>query len=413
MTTGKKTAWDAALAIIRALRARGHVALLAGGCVRDMLLKQTPKDYDVATEARPARVRELFPRARLVGVKFGVVLVRKFGHDIEVATFRSDGGYSDGRHPDEVTFGSAEQDARRRDFTINGLFFDPIDKRVIDHVDGRSDLTGRIIRTIGVPSERFSEDHLRLVRAVRFAARLGFDIEPTTAEAIKRLGGHLLSISPERVWQELEQILTAPSRLVGWSWLVQTGLCRHLVNGWACDERTGAAITRRLEHLPHHVVDASLALAALWCDQSPSEVAELCRALRLSNRQTQAVVWLIRSLPTVCEGQALQLADLKMRMAQSHWPELLELLRVHQLATAGKTELYDCLKERASKIPKDQIAPPPLVTGNDLNAMGLEPGPRFGRVLQDIYRAQLGEEIATQKEGLRRVREWIDADSVG
>ena len=409
----KKTAWHVALDIIEQLRAQGHVALLAGGCVRDMLLKRTPKDYDVATDARPTRVREIFPHALQVGAKFGVILVRKDRHEVEVATFRSDGCYSDGRHPDQVTFGTAEEDARRRDFTMNGLFFDPKEDRVIDYVDGRADLTAGIIRTIGDPAERFIEDHLRMARAVRFAARLGFTIEPRTLEAIQRLGRHLLSISPERVWQELEQVVTAPTRAAGWTWLIRTGLHDHLVGGWTCTKRAADDIRRRLEHLPNQAVEAPLALAGIWCDESPEEVVRLCRALRLSNRQAAAVVWLVRSLPDVRLGPALQLADLKMLMADDSWPQLLELLRVDQLARGSSAQVFDDLKQRALQIRKDQISPPPWVTGDDLHALGLEPGPRFGRILQAAYRAQLSEEIVTRDEALRYVREWIDAESIG
>lgn len=412
MKREKKTAWHVALDIIEQLRTRGHVALLAGGCVRDMLLKRTPKDYDVATDARPTRVQEIFPHALQVGAKFGVILVRKNRHEIEVATFRSDGCYSDGRHPDEVTFGTAEQDARRRDFTMNGLFFDPKEDRVIDYVDGRADLTAGVVRTIGNPAERFVEDHLRMARAVRFAARLGFTIEPHTLEAIQRLSRHLLSISPERVWQELEQILTAPTRAAGWTWLVQTGLHDHLVEGWTCSERSDDDIRHRLEYLPNQAVEAPLALAAIWCGESPEEVARLSRALRLSNRQTAAVVWLVRSLPAVRHEPALLLADLKMLMAAESWPQLLELLRVDELARGSSGQAFDSLRQRASEIRKDQISPSPLVTGDDLHALGLEPGPRFGRILQAVYRAQLSEEIASREEALRYVRELIDAEPI-
>ncbi|MCH7994391.1 MAG: CCA tRNA nucleotidyltransferase, partial [Planctomycetes bacterium] len=204
MSAAHKDARLAALRILEKLRARGHTALLAGGCVRDMLLSIPPKDYDVATDATPKRVVRIFPRSRTVGAKFGVVLVRQYGHDIEVATFRSDGTYSDGRHPDTVVFGTDVEDARRRDFTINGLFFDPIEERVIDHVDGRRDLEAGVIRTIGEPEARFAEDHLRMLRAIRFAARLGFVIEPRTMAAIKCLAQRLGDISTERVWLELE-----------------------------------------------------------------------------------------------------------------------------------------------------------------------------------------------------------------
>jgi poly(A) polymerase len=214
-TPNDDAGYKAALHVMDTLRGAGHQALLAGGCVRDLLLSRTPKDYDVATDAPPGRVLEFFPKARAVGAKFGVILVRKFGRDVEVATFRTEGPYSDGRRPDHVAFGSAEEDARRRDFTINGLFFDPAGQRVIDYVGGQDDLRRRILRTIGDPSERFAEDHLRMLRAVRLAARLEFTLEAQTRTEISRAAPLLSGISPERIWMELEQILTAPSRTAG------------------------------------------------------------------------------------------------------------------------------------------------------------------------------------------------------
>jgi len=389
------TAGHAALQIVNELRAGGHAALLAGGCVRDMLLNRTPKDYDVATDAQPARVRVLFSRARLVGAKFGVVLVRKSGFDIEVATFRSDGPYSDGRHPDAVTFGTDVEDARRRDFTINGLFLDPLDDRVIDYVGGRDDLTAGVIRTIGDPDQRFAEDHLRMLRAVRLAARLGFAIEPRTAQAIERLAPHLAAISPERIWQELEEILTAPTRIVGWSLLVQLGLCDHLVSGLRADRRPDSPVHRRLAALSHEPIDSALALATLLCDGTPDAAEDTCRGLRLSNRLTQAVVWLVRSLPTVRDDAGLELADLKMLMAEPTWPFLLELLRVDRRAAGCDSSGYDCIRARAEAIDPNDVAPPPLLSGDDLAAMGLSPGPRFGEILKTVYREQLNETIET------------------
>ena len=392
------TAGQAALQIVKKLRSNGHLALLAGGCVRDMLLDRTPKDYDVATDASPSRVQELFPKARLVGAKFGVVLVRKTGSDIEVATFRSDGPYSDGRHPDAVTFGTEIEDASRRDFTINGLFLDPLDDRVIDYVGGRDDLTAGVIRTIGDPDHRFSEDHLRMLRAIRLAARLGFTIEPQTANAIERLAPKLKAISPERIWQELEEIFTAPSRSAGWSLLVQLGLCDHLVGGLRFDRGPDSAIQRRLTALPASPIDPALALAALLCDGGVDDAKDVCRALRLSNRLTQAVVWLVRSLPMLRTESDLELADLKILMAEPNWPQLVELLRVDLIATAAYLAPYESVCRRAEAIDSADVAPPPLLSGDDLAAMGMPPGPRFGEILKTIYRAQLNTKITTRDE---------------
>ncbi len=266
MTSPRPDAWEATLSIMDSLRAAGHVALLAGGCVRDRLLGRIPNDYDVATNALPERVRELFPKARLVGVKFGVVLVHRFGHDIEVATFRSDGTYLDGRRPDQVTFGDDREDALRRDFTINGLFYDPFADRVIDYVAGQADLNARVIRTIGDPDIRFAEDHLRMLRAVRLSARLDFTIDPQTAAAISRLCANLRAISPERVWMELEQILTEPTRSEGWRLLNALGLRANLSSEWPIDLKADSLAEKRLNALPLETVDAGLALAAALPD---------------------------------------------------------------------------------------------------------------------------------------------------
>ena len=392
------SAWQAALDVIGKLRAAGHTALLAGGCVRDMLLSRAPKDYDVATDAAPRRVREIFPRARHVGAKFGVMLVRKFGHDIEVATFRTDGTYSDGRHPDEVTFGTQEDDARRRDFTINGLFFDTAEERVIDYVGGRADLEAGVLRTIGDPDDRFAEDHLRMLRAVRFAARLGFSIERATAEAVTRLAPNLRSISAERVWQELEAILTAPTRTTAWALLVRLGLHEHLSPEWRPDPRCRGVIERRLAALPHRTIRPSPALASVLCDRSPREAAGVCRALRLSNRLTDAVVWLVESLTAVRDESILELADLKLLMAGAVWAELPVLLKAELIATGADSGPYDRLMRRAEAIAPDEIAPPPLLSGDDLIAMGVKAGPRFGEILDAVYRLQLNEGITTRDQ---------------
>lgn len=401
------TAGQAARQIIKKLRSSGHIALLAGGCVRDMLLNRIPKDYDVATDARPARVQEIFPRTRLVGAKFGVVIVRQSGFDTEVATFRSDGPYSDGRHPDAVTFGTDIEDARRRDFTINGLFLDPLDDRVIDYVGGRDDLTAGVIRTIGDPDHRFSEDHLRMLRAVRLAARLGFTIEAQTANAIERLAPNLKAISAERIGQELEEILTAPTRAAGWALLAQLGLCDHLVSGLRFDRHPDSVIQCRLTALPDAVIDPPLALAVLLCDGKSDAAEDFCRALRLSNRLTQAVVWLVRSLPMLRRESDLELADLKMLMAEPTWPQLVELLRAVLTSANADLTPYWSVRRRAEAIDPADIAPPPLLTGDDLAAMGMSPGPRFGEILKNVYRAQLNTKIATRDEAAALVRQMM------
>ena len=407
MTSRRGDAWDAALSIIEKLRANGHVALLAGGCVRDRLLRCEPKDYDVATNATPIRVGEIFPKARKVGAKFGVMLVRHRGHDIEVATFRSDGTYRDGRHPDEVTFGTEIEDARRRDFTINGLFLDPMKDRLIDHVGGRADLQARIVRTIGDPDRRFGEDHLRMLRAVRFASRLSFTIEGATLIAIQRHCRHLEAISAERVWMELEAILTAPSRAGGWKLLCHTGLREHLSEPWSPNAEEDAAIQRRIAFLPDRVIPPALALAAVLYSREPTNVRDICRALRLSKQQSKAVLWLVHSLPLVRDEPSLELADLKLLLADCNWEQLLELLRIDLIAADADLALYDRIRERAAGIPPAGISPPPLLNGDDLAALGIPPGPELGELLAALYRAQLNERISTREQAMAMVRMWI------
>ena len=407
MKPAQRDAWAAALYAIRKLRAEGHTALLAGGCVRDRLLNLTPKDYDIATDATPARVKEIFPRARHIGAKFGVMLVRRSGLEIEVTTFRSDGPYSDGRHPDAVTFGTDVQDARRRDFTINGLFLDPIEDRVIDYVGGRKDLDAGVIRTIGDPDRRFAEDHLRMLRAVRFGARLGFAIDSETTEAIRGNASKLESISPERIWLELEEILTAGTRARGWSLLVETELHRYLAHGWMPTDEETSLISARLTALPDRAVAASLALASVLGDRLPDEVGDVCRMLRISNRLADAATWLVRSLPVARREAALELADLKVLMAEPSWPELLDLLRIDLAVRGGDPEPFTRLHHRASAISAEWVAPPPLVSGDDLGDLGLPPGPRMGEVLKRLYRAQLNEEITSREEALATARALI------
>lgn len=401
------TAGHSALQIVKKLRSSGHVALLAGGCVRDMLLNRPPKDFDVATDAKPDRVRELFPRTRQVGAKFGVVLVHQSGVDIEVATFRSDGPYSDGRHPDAIRFGNEIEDARRRDFTINGLFFDPMDDRVIDYVGGQEDLRAGMIRTIGEPDHRFSEDHLRMLRAVRLAARLGFAIEPQTAAAIERHAPHLKAISPERIWQELEEILTAPTRVAGWLRLVEFGLCDYLVSGFQFDRREDSTIQRRLAALADAPIDPALALAILLCDGSSENTEDFCRALHLSNRLTDSAVWLVRSLPLLRDEVKLELADMKILMAEPDWTNLVELLRVDLIAADADSTPVESIHRRAEAIDPADVAPPPLLTGDDLAALGISPSPRFGEILKKVYRAQLNAKIGTRDEAAAMARQLM------
>lgn len=392
--------------IIETLRAAGHVALLAGGCVRDALLGRTPKDYDVVTDALPARVAELFRRTEQVGAKFGVVLVHLGEAAIEVATFRSDGSYSDGRHPDAVVFGNQVDDAKRRDFTINGMFYDVLEDRVIDHVGGRHDLEGKVVRAIGDPDRRFEEDHLRMLRAVRFAARLGFAIEADTLGAIRRHAHRLPTISTERIREECRLILTHPTRAVGWELMVSTGLADHWLHGVRFSRERSEQIAAHLEALPRRAGFA-VVLAVLLGQSSPKAAEALCRGFTCPNAESAAVRWLLAQWPRARDPDGLELADIKLLRADRRFDDLCRLLAAERIATRSPSDAYDTLLARARAIPPAEVAPPPLVNGDDLLARNVPQGPVYARILDAVYRAQLNNEIADRRSALARLESLI------
>lgn len=397
MSRAKRNPRLAAIDIIRRLRNNGHRALLAGGCVRDMLLGLEPDDYDVATDAVPERVVELFPRTRKVGAQFGVVLVRQQGVWIEVATFRSDDRYEDGRHPVGVTFGEPVADAERRDFTINGMFYDPIEDAVIDYVGGQDDLRAGLIRTIGSPEARFAEDHLRLIRAVRFSARFEYPIEAETKQAIAKHATDLQTISAERVREELEKILKDHHRARALRLMAEVGLLNHLWPGaeWT-DERIALSVAL-LDALPKRV-SLPLAMACLLIHWPRDAVNRICRDMTCSNDIRKSVTWLVEHRNTLANPESLSLADLKLLMQHARFADLLRLTKVWLVANGQPLDPYHQVAERVAAIPADQVAPPPLIDGEDLIAMGLSPGPMFKAVLDRVYRAQLEGEITTREQ---------------
>ncbi len=397
---------ESALFVLRRLREEGYDAYFAGGCVRDRLLGTVPKDHDVATSATPEQVNAIFSRSRKIGAKFGVILVRKWGFDIEVATFRTEGTYSDGRRPDNVAFANAEEDAQRRDFTINGLFFDPLENRIIDFVGGQSDLQQGVLRTIGDPFERFAEDHLRMLRAVRFAARLEFEIHADTFNAIRKLATRLEEISPERIWMELQQILTAPCRKRGWQLMIDTGLHHHLAPHWPCEDTTDLVLSR-LECSGTDRIDEALALSLLLCDTDSEIIEKLAEDLRLSNKLWNDTKYLLVSLITVRKNEDMELADLKDIMAHEQWKNLLELLRIDEQARTGTNAASIRIASWAAKIHPSAIKPPPLLTGHDLLDMGVKPDRRFGEIMQQVYRAQLNEEIVSHEQARALAKQLI------
>lgn len=395
-----------AIRVAHTLAQAGHAALLAGGCVRDLLLGRAPQDYDVATDARPQRVAALFKTTRHVGAQFGVVLVRSASRWIEVATFRADGAYSDGRRPDQVTFGDARLDAQRRDFTINGMFLDPQRLEVIDYVGGAADLRSRVVRAIGDPAERFAEDHLRLLRAVRFAARLSFAIEPRTADAIRAAAPLLSRVSAERIRDELERMLTHAGRARAFELLGEFGLLAHLWAGAAWTAAQCAAALTALAHLPDDVSFA-LGFAQLVSDRGPAEIDAIGRALTFSNVDRETVLWLIEHQADLDQPQSIPLAALKRLMAHAAFADLVQHTRVRNAGRPDADARCDALRERLAAIDPAQVRPPPFITGDDLLSAGVPQGPAFGRILDELYTRQLDETLRSRAEALAALRDLL------
>jgi len=397
---------QAAIEIVRRLHRRGFEALLAGGCVRDMLLGRRAKDYDVATSARPEEVMRLFRRTLKVGAKFGVVVVLMRGRRVEVATFRSEAGYEDGRHPDTVEFAGAAEDASRRDFTINGMFYDPLEKRVIDYVDGQADLKRHIVRTIGDPQERFGEDYLRMLRAVRFSTQLDFEIESRTYAAIRRCVGSIARISGERIAAELEGILCHPNRAAGASLLSETGLLAVIFPGLEAERAERAvAVLARLRRK----VDLPLALAALFAGCPTDFAVERCRILKLSKNHTRHITFLLSHRDVLLDFE-MPLSRLKTLLAKPYFRDLYELERAIQKAAAQKANLAALLKlrRRIRDLGDVDVAPDPLLTGHDLIGLGAVPGPSLGQLAEELYIAQLEGELRTKEQAARWARDWLE-----
>ncbi len=396
----------AAIEITRRLQRHGFQALLAGGCVRDMLLGRPAKDYDVATDARPADVMRLFARTLTVGAKFGVVIVLIRGRPVEVATFRSEAGYEDGRHPSAVRFTSAAEDASRRDFTINGMFYDPPKEQVIDHVGGQADLRKRIIRTVGNPQERFREDYLRMLRAVRFSTQLGFAIEPQTYAAIGCNAAEIVRISGERIAVELEGILIDPNRAAGASMLIETALAEAIFPRFA-----GARADRAVAVLAQlrKKVDFPLALAAFFAGCPTDFAMDRCKILRLSKRQTKHIEFLLSHRSRLLDAD-MSLAPLKKLLAKPYFRDLYELERAIQKAAAAKEGLASLsrLRRRVRALRGVDVEPKPLLNGRDLMRLGAVPGPALGQLAEELYVAQLEGEVQTPEQAEQWAEAWLE-----
>lgn len=424
-----------ALKVVRALRGAGFQAFLAGGCVRDLVLGREPVDWDVATSAGPEEVEALFPRTVLVGAKFGIVVaVLAEGH-YEVARFRRDGPYRDGRRPASVEFADPEADALRRDFTINGMFYDPLIGELVDYVGGRRDLEQGLVRAIGDPVERFGEDYLRLLRAVRFAARLGFAIEPETFAALCACATRITAISAERIRDELTRLLTEGGAVEGLQLLHDSGLLAEVLPEVAAmrgvdqppefhpegdvwthvkllfehldapgpDLAWGTllhdigkpptfAISDRIRFNSHDAVGAQMA-------------AEICHRLRMSNDASERICALVAQHMRIRYVKEMRPSKLKRLLRQPYFPELLELHRADCLASHGKLDLYQFCREKLAESDEETLRPAPLLTGRDLIAAGHVPGPRFKEIFGRLEDAQLEGHIANRSEALDFVQQ--------
>jgi len=389
-----------AIEVVRRLRDAGFEAYWAGGCVRDQLLGR----------ATPPQIRRLFGRKRTlaIGAAFGVITVigPKPAGMIEVATFREDAAYSDGRHPDHVTFSSAKEDALRRDFTINGLFFDPVDEKVIDFVGGRDDLAAKLIRAIGEPRERIGEDKLRMLRAVRFAATFGFALHPATLAAIREMASQITVVSAERIAMEMRRLLVQPRRAEGVRMMIDAGLADAVLPEVVPRDEPQR---RRLDHtlgvlakLPQP--GFPLALGTLLHELTDAAGArEVCRRWRLSNRETDRVVWLVENHAALGSARSMRFSALQPLLVAEGIEDLLAL---HDALALDSEESAYCRSLLAR--PRDVLDPPPLLTGDDLIAHGLSPGPQFGDLLERVRDAQLDEEIRTKEEALAMVDRMLE-----
>lgn len=400
-----------ALEIVKRLQSQGFEALWAGGCVRDQLLGISPKDYDVATSAVPDQIREIFGRKRTlaIGAAFGVITVlgpRSAGQ-VEVATFRTDSGYSDGRHPDSVTFSNAEEDAKRRDFTINGLFFDPVQEQIIDYVGGETDLKKQIIRAIRDPYERITEDKLRMLRAVRFSATYGFEIEPDTLAAIKQMADQITVVSAERIGAELRRMLSgncagrAVQTLATTKLLEQTIKPTSAPDNWTETIRAAADSTATvLGHLSGDS-DHAIAMGALLSEacQSPDQVIDICRAIKWSNDETDKTRWTFENIDTLTRAHTLPWSQLQPLLINKWSRDAVELVRAIQLAKRESLESYQLCLEKLD-LPKNQLDPEPFISGDDLRRIGLPPSPAYKTILQSIRDRQLDGEIESAEAAL-------------
>jgi tRNA nucleotidyltransferase/poly(A) polymerase len=424
---------DIAISILRTLHAAGHEAWLVGGCVRDELRGAVPKDFDIATDARPEQVEAIFPKTIGVGKSFGVMLVLEGGEQFEVATFRAESGYTDGRRPDSVTFGDAEADALRRDFTINGLFLNPVTNELRDWVGGEADLKAGVLRTIGDPAERFGEDHLRLLRAVRFAAQLDFQIEPANFAAVQQHAENINRVSAERIRDELLKLFRPPHAARGLDLLRDSGLLAHVLPEMmltiGCEQSPEyhpegdvyKHIRLMLDKMPadapaelpwtillHDIAKPATAslgedgrIHNYGHDKLGAEMAEVILVrLKFPRKQIDEIVFTVREHMHLAVAPKMRKAKLRRMLLRPTFELELEQHRIDCLGSHAKLDIYNFLRAEQAALEEMPALIKPLVTGRDLIELGIKPGPPMGKLLNEIRDHQLAEELSTREEAL-------------
>lgn len=387
---------SSATEIVRTLREHGHETYFVGGCVRDMEMGVEPSDYDVATAARPDDVMRLFPRTEPIGAQFGVVLVIHRGDPVEVATFRSDDAYVDGRRPTGVTFTGPREDVLRRDFTINGLLYDPIEDRVIDFVDGRADIRKRLVRAIGDPKERFAEDKLRILRAVRFGARLGYDIDPATWDAVREMAGEIGTVSAERIHDEVTRILTEGGAARGFDLMAESGLLGTIFPEVIWNDHLRSAL-RMIER----GAAPDFAYGVLWHESGVDAARRGAARLRMSNAHTAHILGLVGQQPVFDTVEEMPVAALKRFVRQPRFSDHLALRRIH----GGESDSAAVfVGSRLAEWADRDLHPEPLISGTDLINLNLPPGPSFRTILDAVEDAQLDGRLSDRDSALEFVR---------
>ncbi len=432
---------ESAIDILRTLHAAGHEAWLVGGCVRDELRGVAPQDYDIATDATPTQVEALFPKTIGVGKSFGVMLVLAGGRQFEVATFRAESGYSDGRRPDEVTFGDAKADALRRDFTINGLFLNPITNELRDWVSGEADLKARRLRTIGDPAERFGEDHLRLLRAVRFAAQLDFEIEPATFAAVQTHAEQINKVSAERIRDELLKLFRPPHAAHGLDLLRDSGLLAHVLPEMmltiGCEQspeyHPEGDVYQHIrlmldkmeadapEELPWTILLHDIAKPATASvgedgrihnyghDKLGAEMAQtILTRLKFPRKQIDAIVFTVLKHMNLAAAPKMRKAKLRRLLLRPTFALELEQHRIDCLGSHAKLDIYEFLRDERAALDAQPALIEPLLGGRDLMELGIQPGPPIGELLNEIRDRQLAEELTTREEALAWAKDAME-----